>query len=113
MSSRVPLMNRLNKCAMRIAGQFSGRNLILHLLNDDEFVDQLSNFEELEGYITRTLGDRKEAAKVKLESPLGVAERFLNTYEQASSMGAKVSAEDVEAIGETEKFIPRTRNFGP
>ena len=37
-------------------------------------------FAPLESYIVNQLTDKKEAAKLKLESPLGVAERFLDNY---------------------------------
>ena len=44
-------------------------------------------FAPLESYIVNQLTDKKEAAKLKLESPLGVAERFLDNYREASRLG--------------------------
>ena len=40
-----------------------------------------SQFESLERYIVSQLTDKKEAAKLKLESPLGVAERCVPACE--------------------------------
>lgn len=66
---------------------------------------QRSRFGELEGFVTSKLGDRKAAAKVKLQSPLGVIEKFLNNYEQASVLGASVSDEDIEVIAQVSQAI--------
>jgi len=57
-----------------------------------------SRFEELENYIVTTLTNKKEAARVKLESPLGVADRFLSSYEQASRLGGQITEDDKEVL---------------
>jgi len=51
------------------------------------------------------LTDKKEAAKLKLESPLGVAERFLDNYKQAASLGGKITEDDKVVLKEIKDSI--------
>lgn len=64
-----------------------------------------SKFEQLESYMVETLSNRKEAAKLKLETPLGVAERFLVNYDKASSLGASVTEEDIQVIEQVKQAL--------
>ncbi|EKX31607.1 hypothetical protein GUITHDRAFT_166857 [Guillardia theta CCMP2712] len=64
-----------------------------------------SRFEELESYVVRTLTDKKEAAKLKLESPLGVAERFLVNYKKASELGNQITEDDKQVLNQIKQSI--------
>lgn len=64
-----------------------------------------SKFAALEQFIVETLSDRKEAAKLKLETPLGVAERFLTNYDKASSLGTSVTEEDILVIEQVKTAL--------
>mmetsp|Transcript_7713 Transcript_7713/g.17614 ORF Transcript_7713/g.17614 Transcript_7713/m.17614 type:complete len:785 (-) Transcript_7713:51-2405(-) len=64
-----------------------------------------SRFEDLESYVVRTLTDKKEAAKLKLESPLGVAERFLVNYKKASELGNQITEDDKQVLNQIKQSI--------
>ena len=56
------------------------RSKLKRAAGDTAAADELwtrSQFAQLEDFVVTQLTDKKEAAKVKLMSPLGVAERFL------------------------------------
>jgi len=64
-----------------------------------------SRFGSLEEYMVETLSNRKEAAKSKLETPLGVAERFLTNYDKASALGTSVTDEDIQVIEQVKQAL--------
>lgn len=68
---------------------------------DQEYAQKLwekSRFADLEGYITEVLMDRKLAVKLKLETPLGVSEKFLGNYKRASELGGQITDDDKKVL---------------
>jgi len=91
-----------------IAGRLALNSKLKRAAGDIAAADELwerSQFQQLESYIVNQLTDKKEAAKLKLESPLGVAERFLENYKQAASLGGKITEDDKIVLTEIKDSI--------
>ena len=91
-----------------VAGRLALNSKLKRAAGDTAAADELwtrSQFAQLEDFVVTQLTDKKEAAKVKLMSPLGVAERFLQNYEKASSLGGKITADDKAVLVEIKDSL--------